>query len=84
METEFRVDGKVSASSFSQARSLLQSAFDRLPDSPDALAKNTSNKSGVEMYIKIAEGSPGNASRIQDLISHIQKFINESNIGQIK
>lgn len=84
METEFRVDGKVSSSSFSQARSLLQWAFDRLPDNPDALAKNTSNKSGVEMYIKIAEGSPGNASRIQDLISHIQKFISESNIGQIK
>lgn len=65
METEFRLNGQVSSSLISQARSLVDQAYLRLPDNPDASSKNDSAKRAVDLAIGLMEKNPGSQAQVQ-------------------
>lgn len=66
LESEFRLGGSVSAGSVSQARSLIQEAYLRLPDNPDDAVKNESAKRAVDLAIGLMEKNLGSQLQVQN------------------
>lgn len=83
LESEFRVNSKVSASTLQNIKSLVQSAYDRLPDSSDVATENASAKKGTDLAIDLAIKNPATQTYISNAVSAIQKFITSSKISKI-
>lgn len=85
MEAELRVNKKVSSSIISEAKSLVQQAFDRLPDrNVDAARENESNKRLVDMYLDLAAKEPNSQQAVGQAISQLASFAQQAKIHTIK
>lgn len=85
MEAELKVNKTVSAASISEMRSLIQQAFDRLPDkNVDAARENESNKRLVDMYLDLAAKEPNSQQAVGQAISQAANFARSAKIETIQ
>ncbi len=83
LETELRVNGKISSSLIWDARNLINEGYNTLPDDPESSVKNDSLKRGIDLYLQLAEKNPGSTRDVANLISGISTFISSAQIEKI-
>jgi PKD repeat protein len=83
LEAEYKLNGSISTTSLQNTKSLLQSAYDRLPDTGDAWADNDSMKRAVDNALDIAIKNPRSTNYITDAISKVATFISSAKISAI-
>lgn len=83
LESEFRINSTVSTSTLQNIKNLVQSAYDRLPDSSDVATENASAKRGTDLAIDLAMKNPSTQTHVSNAVTAIQKFITSSKIGKI-
>ena len=85
LEAELRVNKKASASKISQLKSLVQQAFDRLPDrNAEAARINESNKRLVDMYLDLASKEPDSQQAVGTAISQVATFVSSAKIEAVQ
>lgn len=85
MEAELKVQKKVSPNTISNMKSLIQQAFDRLPDkNPEAARQNESGKRLVEMYLDLAVKEPDSQQAVGTAISQAVAFAQNAKIETIQ
>jgi PKD repeat protein len=83
LESELRVNGGVSISNIQNTKSLLQQAYDRLPDTGSFGNDNDTAKRAVDTYLDIAMRNPRSVSAVWDAISKVSLFIDSAKIAWI-
>lgn len=85
LETELRLNQGVSLASLQKVRSLVQQAYDRLPDKDSVtVARNESAKRAVDLYISLAMQQPNSQAVVGDAISRIANFINSVQVLSVQ
>lgn len=85
LETELRIEKKVSEANIAKVKSLVQAAFERLPDKdPEAFRVNDSAKRAVDMYLGLASKTPDSTQAVGEAISKVATFINNAKIEAIQ
>lgn len=84
LETELRIEKKVSTASIAKVKSLVQAASDRLPDkNPEDARVNDSAKRAVDMYLEMAARNPESTQTVGEAISKVANFINSAKIQAV-
>jgi PKD repeat protein len=83
LEAEYKLNKSVSTTSIQNIKSLLQSAYERLPDTGDVWADNDSMKRAVDNALDIAMRNTSSTNYISDAISKVATFINSAKISTI-
>lgn len=84
LEAELRVNKRVSVSGLSGLKSLIQGAYERLPDgNVEAARTNESAKRLADMYIDVALKDPTSISNVGTAISQAMNFTQSVKIGKI-
>jgi PKD repeat protein/type IV secretory pathway VirB2 component (pilin) len=83
LEAELRVNGSVSAGSIQAIKTLVQWAFDRLPDNGSFATENETAKRAVDMYLDIAARALNSNQKVGDAISKVAAFIDGAKILEI-
>lgn len=85
LEAELQINKKVSPANISKLKSLIQQAFDRLPDkNVEAARVNESNKRYVDMKLDIALKTPDSYQAVGDAISQVATFIQSAKIETVQ
>lgn len=85
LETELRIEKKVSEANIAKVKSLVQAAFERLPDKdPEAFRINDSAKRAVDMYLSLASKTPDSTQAVGEAISKVATFINNAKVEAIQ
>jgi Type IV secretion system pilin len=83
LESELRVNGKVEISNIQNIKSLLQGAYDRLPDNGTLATENDTAKRAVDMYLDQAIKNPNSINYVPTAISKVAAFIDGAKIESI-
>ncbi len=83
IEGELKINKKADITSLQNLKTLLQAAFDRLPDVGDAGTENDTAKRAVDIEINIAIGDPNSVSKVGSAISKVASFISSAKINAI-
>lgn len=83
LEAELRVNGSVTVSNIQSIKSLVQAAYDRLPDNTEVATENATAKRAVDMYLDIAIKNPDSTQKVGDAISKTSAFIDGAKISSI-
>jgi PKD repeat protein len=83
LESELKVHGSVKVQSLQNIKSLVQDAYNRLPDTGTFWSENDTAKRWVDMYIDIAIQNPRSTSAVANAISKIALFMDSAKIRQI-
>lgn len=85
LEAELKVNKKVSAASIANVKSLVQQAFERLPDKNiEAARSNESAKRYVDMKLDIALQKMDSQQAVGEAISEVAKFVQSAKIETVK
>ena len=83
LESELKVNGAVRIQSLQNIKSLVQDAYNRLPDTGTFWSENDTAKRWVDMYIDIAIQNPRSTSAVANAISKIALFMDTAKINKI-
>ncbi len=78
MEREFRVNNVITDATLSNVRSLVQEAYNRLPDSGDTASKNDGLKKAVDLYLDLAAKNKTSTTNVQNAISQAMSFLSDA------
>ena len=80
IEAEFRKNGNISSSTLQNAKNIVQSAYDRLPDSPDFATENATAKKWTDLTLDLAMKNSSSQTYVSNAASAIERFANEAKI----
>ncbi len=83
IESEFRRNSSVSVSSFQNAKNIVQSAFERLPDNGEFVSANSEAKKWTDLNIDLAIKNPTAQTYVSNAMLSIERFANEAKIKKI-
>ena len=85
LEAELKIHKKVSPGSITKLKSLVQQAFDRLPDkNTEAARVNESNKRYVDMKLDLAMKELDSMQAVGEAISQVATFVQSAKIETIQ
>lgn len=85
MEAELKINKKVSPASINRIKSLVQQAFERLPDrNVEAARVNDSNKRYVDLKLELALKEPDSMQVVGEAISQVFTFVQNAKIETIQ
>lgn len=83
LENELRLNESVSTTSIQQVKTIIQGAYDRLPDYGEMGSENDSAKRTVDSYLDLAMKNPTSTTHVGNAISRATSFIDRAKINQI-
>lgn len=83
LESEFRINGKAQVWTLQNIKSLIQSAYDRLPDTADVATTNATAKKWTDLYLDLAIKNPTSQTHVSNAVSALSKFLSEVKINKI-
>lgn len=83
LESEFRRNSTVSISSLQNAKNVVQSAYDRLPDNGESVSANSEAKKWTDLNIDLAIKNPSAQTYVSNAVLSIERFANEAKIKKI-
>lgn len=84
MEREFRVNNVITDATLSNVRSLVQEAYNRLPDTGEIASKNDGLKKAVDLYLDLAAKNKTSTTNVQNAISQGTSFLSDATISGIE
>lgn len=84
LESELKINKNVSTSNIQNIKSLVQSAYDRLPDFGESGTQNDTMKRAVDRDLELALKNPSSTSQVGAAISSVASFISSAKIEAIQ
>ncbi len=84
LESELKINKSVNTANISSIKSLVQGAYDRLPDFGDAGTQNDTMKRAVDRDLDLASKNPSSSSAVGTAISSVASFISSAKIESVQ
>ena len=83
IEAEFRINESISVATLQNAKRVIQSAYERLPDRGEYQTDNSEAKKWVDLAIDLAIQNPKSQSYASSAVSAIDRFVSQAKIDTI-